>query len=577
MRAALACAVTRPAQAGGGLAAAIPDREKPMAISLAFHGAAGTVTGSCFLLRTASACCLIDCGLFQGSKTLKQLNYGPFPFNVPDIDAMLLTHAHIDHSGLIPKLVVAGYDGPIYATAATCDLLGCMLPDAAHIQQSDVENLNRRNRRRGEPAIEPIYSIADAEQSLALLRRVAYGAWQTVAPGVRARWWNAGHLLGSASIEVEVEAGAATPLRLMFSGDIGPGHKLLQTGPEGPSGFDVVLCEATYGDRDRIDVSDGARRRTLAAELHTAHASGGALLIPSFAVERTQELIADLVGLMEARTAPEAPIFLDSPLASKATEVFRKHAPELPNGGALAKALRSARLHVTESVAESKALARMRGFHIIIAASGMCDAGRIRHHLKNWLPDRQSTVLMVGHQAAGTLGRDLLDGVARVRIQGEDVLVAARIRVIDCYSGHADAPELLAWLKARAPIRKALFLVHGEPGAIDAMRAAAVKGGLLPAERALRPAMDDVAALGGEEISIHGPDKRRRIEPKAVTAPDWHHDLSRLLLDINAAVEAEGDERARQVVIRRLRRALGDKARRHTRRDVKAMLPDPGR
>lgn len=573
----LACAATRPAQVGSGQAAAILDKEKLMAVSLAFHGAAGTVTGSCFLLRTPSGCCLIDCGLFQGSKTLKQLNYGPFPFNVPDIDAVLLTHAHIDHSGLIPKLVVAGYDGAIYATAATCDLLGCMLPDAAHIQESDVENLNRRNRRRGEPAIKPIYTIPDAERALTLLRSVAYATWQTVAPGVRARWWNAGHLLGSASIEIEVETGSATPLQLLFSGDVGPGHKLLQTGPEGPSGFDVVLCESTYGDRNRIEVSDSARRQTLATELQAAHASGGALLIPSFAVERTQELIADLVGLMDAGTVPEAPIFLDSPLASKATDVFRKHASELPNGEALVKALRSSRLHVTEGVAESKALARMRGFHVIVAASGMCDAGRIRHHLKNWLPDRQATVLMVGHQAAGTLGRDLLEGSPRVRIQGDDVLVAARIRMMDGYSGHADAPELLAWLKARAPIRKALFLVHGEPTAVHALSAAATMAGLLPAGRVLQPAIDDVATFGGEEISLLGPDTRRRIKPKAVTAPDWHHDLSRLLLDINAAVEAESDERARQVVIRRVRRALGDSRGRHAPRGLRARHPDHGR
>jgi metallo-beta-lactamase family protein len=527
-----------------------------MTISLRFHGAAGTVTGSCYLLQSASTRILIDCGLFQGSKTLKQLNYGPFPFEVRDIDAVLLTHAHIDHSGLLPKLVVAGFDGPIYATPGTGDLLGCMLPDSAHIQESDVANLNRRNKRRGDRLIEPIYTLPDAMRTLELLNDVAYNIWTEVAPGTRARWWNAGHLLGSASIEVEITEAGNTPLRILFSGDIGPDHKTLEDGPEGPPGFDYVLCEATYGDRDRIEVLETARKQILAAEVNAARKAGGALLIPSFAVERTQELIADLVALMDGGSVPAVPIFVDSPLASKATAVFRKHAHELPNGEALSKALVSPHLHVTESVEESKSLARMRGFHIIIAASGMCDAGRIRHHLKNWLPDRQATVLMVGHQATGTLGRDLLDGVGRVRIQGDEVAVLARIRMIESYSGHADAPELLAWLKARGPIREGLFLVHGEPAAIDGLKQAVTASGLLPPDRVLAPAMDDVVLLGHGAIELKSSATDRRIEPRAVVAPDWNHDLSSLLLDINSAVEGKADDKARQVIIRRLRRAL---------------------
>lgn len=527
-----------------------------MTVSLSFHGAAGTVTGSCYLLQTATARVLIDCGLFQGSKTLKQLNYGRFPFDVADLDAVLMTHAHIDHSGLLPKLVVAGFDGSIYATCGTIDLLGCMLPDSAQIQESDVSNLNRRNKRRGEPLIEPIYTLPDALKTLELLSDVSYENWTDIVPGMRARWWNAGHLLGSASIEVEVMNDGDTPLRILFSGDIGPDHKVLEDGPEGPSGFDYVLCEATYGDRDRIEVSDASRKRLLAAEVHAAHKAGGALLIPSFAVERTQELIADLVALIDVRAIPEASIFVDSPLASKATAVFRKHARDLPNGEALTKALVSPHLHVTESVEESKSLARMSGFHIIIAASGMCDAGRIRHHLKNWLPDRRATVLMVGHQAVGTLGRDLLDGVERVRIQGDEIIVLARIRMIESYSGHADKPELLAWLKARSPIREALFLVHGEPSAIGSLKTAVGASAILAADRVLTPAMDDVFRLGPGGAGLQSPATRRRIEPPAVVAPDWNHDLSRLLLDINAAVESKADDKARQVIIRKVRRAL---------------------
>jgi metallo-beta-lactamase family protein len=215
-----------------------------MPISLSFHGAAGTVTGSCFLLETSRARILIDCGMFQGSKTLKQLNYEPFPFDPRRLDAMLLTHAHIDHSGLIPKLMLAGFERRVFATQATIDLLGCMLPDSGHIQESEVESLNRRNKRRGRKEVTPIYTILDAQRSLDLLEPVAYRAWATIAPGIRAKWWNAGHLLGSASIEVEVEAEAgAVPNRLLFSGDIGPDHKLLQPDPEAPTAFDIVVCE----------------------------------------------------------------------------------------------------------------------------------------------------------------------------------------------------------------------------------------------------------------------------------------------------------------------------------------------
>jgi metallo-beta-lactamase family protein len=258
-----------------------------MPVTLSVHGAAGTVTGSCFLLETGQARVLIDCGMFQGSKTLKQLNYEPFPFDPHRLDAMLLTHAHIDHSGLIPKLMLAGFEKRIYATKATIDLLGCMLPDSGHIQESEVESLNRRNKRRGRKEVEPIYTVINAQQSLDLLESVTYRAWANVAPGVRAKWWNAGHLLGSASIEIEIEAKAGgKPQRILFSGDIGPDHKLLQPDPEAPAQFDTVICESTYGDRDRLDVSDSDRTQLLAREINLARQAGGALLIPSFAVER---------------------------------------------------------------------------------------------------------------------------------------------------------------------------------------------------------------------------------------------------------------------------------------------------
>jgi metallo-beta-lactamase family protein len=528
-----------------------------MPATLSFHGAAGTVTGSCFLLETGQARVLIDCGMFQGSKTLKQLNYEPFPFDPRRLEAMLLTHAHIDHSGLIPKLMLAGFERRIHATQATIDLLGCMLPDSGHIQESEVESLNRRNRRRGRKEVEPIYTVADAQKSLDLLEPADYGAWASVAPGIRAKWWNAGHLLGSASIEIEIDAAAGgAPTRVLFSGDIGPDHKLLQPDPEAPSAFDIVVCESTYGDRDRFDVSDGERTRLLAQEITAARQVGGALLIPSFAVERTQELVADIVGLMDGKAIPPASIFIDSPLASRATAVFKQHAGELQNGDALLRGLASPNLHVTESVEESKALARFKGFHIIISASGMCDAGRIRHHLRNWLPAREATVLLVGFQAQGTLGRILQDGAKAVRIQGDDIIVRARISSIDSYSGHADGPELLSWIGERKPIGRAVFLVHGEESAIEGLRTRIDAARLVPPDRIVAPVMDDSFDIDGPRpVRIrHG--AGRRIAPEAAARPDWHNELSGLLLDINDAMDTAADERARKVVIRRLKRAL---------------------
>jgi metallo-beta-lactamase family protein len=528
-----------------------------MPITLSFHGAAGTVTGSCFLLDTGRARVLIDCGMFQGSKTLKQLNYDPFPFDPRSIDAMLLTHAHIDHSGLIPKLMLAGFERRIYATKPTIDLLGCMLPDSGHIQESEVETLNRRNKRRGRPEVAPIYTVFDAERSLDLLQPVAYENWSQVAPSIRAKWWNAGHLLGSASIEVEVETEIqGQPKRILFSGDLGPDHKLLHPDPEASVNFDIVVCESTYGDRDRIDVSDDERTKLLSNEINLASKAGGALLIPSFAVERTQELVADIVKLMDSKTIPEASIFIDSPLASKATAIFKRHANELQNGDALLRGLASHHLHITESVEESKALAQFKGFHIIISASGMCDAGRIRHHLRNWLPDRKGTVLLVGFQAQGSLGRILQDGAKAVRIQGDDVIVRARISSIDSYSGHADAPELINWLAERKPIRQGVFLVHGEESAFEGFRARMTAANIIGSNHIYIPIMDDVFDIDAMHPIRLPQNRQRRISPEAAARRDWHNELSSLLLDINDAMDKAADERSRKVVIRRLKNAL---------------------
>ena len=531
-----------------------------MTVTLRFCGAARTVTGSSFLFETQQARLLVDCGLFQGPKTLKELNYGPFPFRPADLGAVLLTHAHIDHSGLLPKLVREGFEGRIFATRGTIDLCSYMLPDAGGIQESEVEALNRRNSARGRASVAPIYDKADAVAALTSFQPVEYEQWLDVLPGIRARYWNAGHLLGSASIEIEfLDGGAADrPLRLLVSGDIGPDSKLLENSPAAPMNFDYVLCESTYGDLDRPAISAQSRRQHLAIEVRDAYALGGALLIPAFAVERTQELIVDLLELMQRGEIPTAPIFLDSPLAIRATEVFRQHAEEIAGDIDLAGILRSPHLRFTETVNESKAIEKLTGFHIIVAASGMCDAGRIRHHLKNWLWNRKATVLLVGFQARGTLGRFLVDGVKAVRIQGEEIKVAARIRRIDEYSGHADGPELARWIAARRPIHRGLFLVHGEEDALTGL-SERISERILPEAQIFRPILDDVYELATPTPTLLDVSRRRRLSPEAVVSLDWHNDMSKLILDINDEMEQAADDRARGVIIRRLRRALEER------------------
>jgi metallo-beta-lactamase family protein len=530
-----------------------------MSVTVRFCGAARTVTGSCHLFETPAGRLLVDCGMFQGPKTLKELNYGKFPFAPSDIDCVLLTHAHIDHSGLIPKLTRGGFRGAIWATRGTIDLCSYMLPDAGSIQESEVMMLNRRNAARGRPLVAPIYTQRDAIASLDAFRPVDYERWFEAMPGVRARYWNAGHLLGSASIEVEF-AGAGKdgkPLRVLASGDLGPDAKLLEPDPEAPTGLDYIICESTYGDADRPPVTRESRRQHLAAEVRAAQERGGALLIPAFAVERTQELIVDLVDLMERGEIPAAPIFLDSPLAIRATEVFRQHTESLESDN-IDRLLASPHLRCTETVEESKSIARLAGFHIIIAASGMCDAGRIRHHLKRWLWHAKATVLLVGFQAQGTLGRFLVDGAKAVRIMGEPVKVAARIRRLDEYSGHADGPELARWIASRRPILRGVFLVHGEEPAMTGL-AERIAERTVPAAKVFTPLLDDIYELTTEAPTPIDAAHRRRLEPAAVVNLDWHNDMSKLILDINDAVEAAADNRARGVIIRRLRRALDAK------------------
>jgi metallo-beta-lactamase family protein len=534
-----------------------------MSVKLNFHGASRTVTGSCYLIETDEARVLVDCGMFQGSRTERELNFRDFPFDPSSLDAMLLTHAHIDHTGLIPKLVKHGFSQKIHCTHATVDLCGVMLPDSGFIQESEAKFQNERNRRRGLPEIPPIYTLEDAQRALEHFSGLEYKTWIEPAKGIRARWWNAGHLLGSASIEVEVGQKGNPPIRILFSGDIGPDHKMLETNPEAPTGYDFVVCESTYGGKDRFERSEDKRRELMAAELNAAAARKGALLIPSFAVERTQEVVTDIVTLMDRGLAPKANIFIDSPLANKASAIFKKHAKSLQNGDELFKAFASPLLRTTETVDDSKAINRLSGFFIVVAASGMCEAGRIRHHLKNHLYKSSTTVLLVGFQAAGSLGQVLESGAEMVKIQGEDIQVKATIRQFEDYSGHADGPELVQWLKERLPIAKNVFLTHGEDEPQIALQQS-ISGSIVKPEQVIRPQLDDAYDL--TQPIAQPLQSQPRIDPAKVASPDWNNDLASLHLDIDAEIRKVADEKSRSLLIRRLKRALASDASDQVRR-----------
>lgn len=524
-----------------------------MSTILKFCGAAGTVTGSCYLIRHAGRQFLVDCGMFQGTKRVKDLNYGDFPFDPTAISFVLLTHAHIDHAGLIPKLIRQGFEGPVYATGGTRDLLSFMLADSGYIQEREVQFLNRRNQQCGRPTVKPIYTRADGADALTRFRTVEYETWCDLGHGMRARFWNAGHILGSASIELEIPQDGRAPLSILFSGDIGPDHKAFHPDPEAPTDFDWVLCEATYGGVSRPDVTPAERRERFAVEVERALADDGILLIPAFAVERTQELLLDLLALQRAGRIRRTSVFLDSPLAIRATEVFSAHAGELEEvkHGDL---LHMPGLRFTETVDESKAIAKITSGAIILAASGMCDAGRVRHHLKRLLWRRNATVLLVGHQASGTLGSLLDQGRKSVRIMGEDVKVRAHIRRIDLYSGHADGDELVRWLRERLPVRRGLFLVHGELDRLEALRREAVEIGCDP-DRVIVPALDDEVDLTQPAPAL---DRKadRRLAQQDLSRLDWHNDLAQFSIDLREELDKIPDERGRGALLRRLRRAL---------------------
>jgi metallo-beta-lactamase family protein len=433
--------------------------------TIRFLGAAGTVTGSMHLVTANGRRVLLDCGLFQGLKELRLRNWREPPFDPEAIDAVVISHAHIDHTGSLPLLVRRGYRGPIFCTPATADLLGVLLPDSAHLQEEEAERANRYGYTRHKPAL-PLYTAADAERALAQLEQTGYDRPFPVTGEVSVTYRTAGHILGAATVDLRLGAGQ----RLVYSGDLGRYDRPILPDPEPVSAADVLLLESTYGDREHpTGTAD-----ELAKVVNETAERGGALLVPAFVVDRTQEVLWLLQHLEEERRIPVLPVFVDSPSATEVTEIYHRHVEE-QDGEMRSRMqdgkdpLKPGRIQFCRSVEESKELNDVRGPVIIVSASGMATGGRILHHLQHRLPDPRTTVLLVGFQAAGTRGRSLQDGARTLKMFGEQVPVRARVETVHGLSAHADQAELLRWLGGFTHAPRTTYLVHGEPEAARAM------------------------------------------------------------------------------------------------------------
>ena len=436
-------------------------------MQIRFMGAAGEVTGSCFLVTTSGCRFLVDCGMFQGGRDADRRNREALDFDLRDLDFVLLTHAHIDHSGLLPRLSVLGFRGPVHCTAPTADLLGVMLADSAHIQEKEAEWLTRQRRRAGRSGRDaaPLYTVAQAQTALRQLRPHAFDTPFPAHESVGVRFREAGHILGSAFLELDVREGGRTR-HVVFSGDLGqPGHPLTRD-PARPGPADVLVMESTYGNRLHRPLAE-TLDELAAAVTETLAVRGGNVVIPAFAVGRTQDIVYLLLQLYREGRVPEMRIYVDSPMALAATTVTLRHLDALePEAGEAMAWLRGnggrPSVQFVQEVEDSIALNHVREGAVIVSASGMCEAGRIKYHLRENLPRDACSVVIAGFQAAGTLGRRLVDGARRVRLLGEDVPVRARIHTIGGLSAHADQAGLLGWLGGLGREPGQTFLVHGE-------------------------------------------------------------------------------------------------------------------
>ena len=443
---------------------------------ISFHGAAGEVTGSCHLLETTAGRVLLDCGLIQGGKAHQERNRAPFEFAADAVDVVVLSHAHIDHSGRLPLLRKAGYRGPIYATPATIDLVRILLTDSGHIHEEDARWKIKRLRKKGKDTshITPLYTQTDALAVMEQFVAVEFDSWARLDGLGRVRFVAAGHILGAAIVELEIEDGDACR-HLTFSGDLGVDGARLLSRPSQVEKPEILLMESTYGDRDRAE--EGDRTEALYQIVRDTVKRGGKVVIPSFAVGRTQEILARLNDLVESGRLSGVPVFVDSPMAVEATAVFSRF-PEVYSKEARRKycsgdaPLEFDGLHLVTKVDESKAINSSRMPSVIISASGMCTAGRVKHHLKNEISNDRSTILFVGYQAHGSLGRIIQSGVSPVRIHGDWFEVRARIEQISGFSAHADRTGLLDWYDGLGGNPDHTFVVHGDPEAAAALAAA---------------------------------------------------------------------------------------------------------
>jgi len=452
-----------------------------------FHGAAGEVTGSMHMIRVDDDWVALDCGLFQGRRSESEEKNKSWPVKPAEISAVVLSHAHIDHTGRLPRLVRDGFEGPVYATPATRDLCAIMLPDSAHIQEEDVYYVNKRRRKKGLPPVEPLYEYPHALAAIERIQSVPLGRWFEPVHGLLARYNEAGHMLGSAGIELAFgKRNGGTP-SLYFTGDVGRPDKPILRDPAQLPAADVLICESTYGGRVNERVDDA--KAALIDVVRRTYSRGGKVIIPAFSVGRTQTIVYFLHEQMVAGVLPRHPIYVDSPLAVNATEVFRMH-PECYD--AEARALHRVTGDILgnncctfiRDVEESKALHQRKGPFTVISASGMCEAGRIRHHLKNNIQDGKNTVLIPGFQAAHTLGRRLVEGIKKITLFHEEYDVRAEVVQLHGFSGHADQADLLRMLLPLKSTVERIYLVHGEPEQSTAFAALLKESGFAHAEPA---------------------------------------------------------------------------------------------
>jgi metallo-beta-lactamase family protein len=436
--------------------------------SITFHGAARTVTGSKYLLEANGQQVLIDCGLFQGLKELRLKNWDATPFDVKSLDAVVLTHAHLDHVGFLPRIVKQGYKGPVYCTEATRELAEIILLDSAKCQEYDAAYANKKGFSKHKPAL-PLYDGRDVEQTMKLFQTGPRGVWFNPVDSIRMRFHDAGHLLGSNLIETELNNGS-TPLRILFSGDVGRYDGPLYHDPASPTACDYLTCESTYGDRDHpersiLDALEDVVKRAVER--------GGVMLMAAFAVGRAQQLIYLLQILKSQDRIPDLPIFLDSPMACDATAVYREHHEDHDLSDAALDpehpALAGRKVILARTTAESKSINQTKGPAVIISSSGMMTGGRILHHLRQRLPDARNTIVIGGYQAPGTRGRLLQDGAKFLRMFGFEIPVRAAIETVPGLSGHADRSGLLRWLDHLPAAPRRTFLTHGEPQSSKAL------------------------------------------------------------------------------------------------------------